>query len=102
MSVVKTKREPIDLSKILARHANCWVVLSADEQRVVTHGKHPKVALTRAYARGEDGPILMWAPKEHRASIVGSFYREVVVQSHLRLTAKPKSCRGAHGVIYLL
>ena len=64
------KPNPINLSHVLAHYANCWVALSADEQRVVAYGTHPKVALTKAYARGEGDPILMWAPKEHRAYIV--------------------------------
>ena len=62
--------KPIDLDKRIASYANCWVTLSADERRVIAHGKHPKVALTKAYARGESDPILMWAPTEHRAYIV--------------------------------
>jgi len=70
MSGAKTTRELIDLSKLLARHVNCWVALSADERHVVAHGKYPKIAFTNAYAIGEDDPILMWAPKEPRASIV--------------------------------
>lgn len=49
MSGAKTTRESIDLNKLLTRHANCWVALSADERRVVAHGKHPQVALTKAY-----------------------------------------------------
>ena len=39
MSVAKTTREPIDLSDILTTYVNCWVALSADERRVVAHGK---------------------------------------------------------------
>ena len=70
MSGAKTSHEPINLSNILTHYANCWVALSADERRVVARGKHPKVALARAYATGEDDPILMWVPKEHRAYIV--------------------------------
>ena len=70
MSIANTKLEPIDLSNVLTHYANCWVALSADEQRVITHGKHPTVALTKAYATGEDDPILMWAHKERRAYIV--------------------------------
>ena len=62
--------EPVDLSKILAKYANCWVALSADERRVVASAKHPQQALTRAKAKGERDPILMWAPKEHSAYIV--------------------------------
>ena len=62
--------EPIDLSKILAKHANCWVALSADERRVVAAAKSPQEALKRAHAKGERDPILMWAPKEHSAYIV--------------------------------
>ena len=70
MSVAETTREPIDLSNLLTNYVNCWVALSADEQRVVAHGKHPKVVLTKAYATGEVDPILMWAPKERCAYIV--------------------------------
>ena len=62
--------EPIDLSKILAKYANCWIALSADERRVVASGKHPQQALAQAKAKGERDPILMWAPKEHSAYIV--------------------------------
>ena len=61
-----TKPNPINLSNVLASDANCWVALSADERRVIAHGRHPKAALTKAYATGEDDPILMWAPKEQR------------------------------------
>ena len=70
MSAAKTTREPIDLSNVLTHYANCWVALSADERRVVAHGKHPKVTLAKAYATGEGDPILMWAPKGRGASIL--------------------------------
>ncbi len=62
--------EPVDLSHILAKYANCWVALSADERRVMASAKHPQQALKQAQAKGEDDPILMWAPKEHSAYIV--------------------------------
>ena len=62
--------EPIDLSKILAKHANCWIALSSDERRVVASAKHPQEALKKAHAKGELDPILMWAPKEHSAYII--------------------------------
>ncbi|MBI4355730.1 MAG: hypothetical protein HY597_04715 [Candidatus Omnitrophica bacterium] len=61
---------PIDLSKLLVKHTNCWVALSADERRVVASAKHPRQALKKAQARGERDPILMWAPREHSAYIV--------------------------------
>lgn len=67
---MKTTLEPIDLSKLLARHANCWVALSADERHVIATAKHPQQALKKAHAKGERDPILVWAPKEHRAYIV--------------------------------
>lgn len=60
----------VDLSRVTKRYANCWVALSADERHVVASGKHPKEALTKAKARGESDPILMWAPKEHSAYVV--------------------------------
>ncbi len=63
-------RELIDLSKVLARYANCWVALSADERRVVATAKHPHEALKKAQAKGERDPILMWAPKERSAYVV--------------------------------
>ena len=62
--------EAIDLTKILAKYANCWIALSADERRVVASGKHPQQALKKAKAKGERDPIMMWAPKEHSAYIV--------------------------------
>ena len=62
--------ETIDLSKILAKYANCWVALSSDERHVMASAKHPKQALKKAQAKGERDPILMWAPKEHSAYIV--------------------------------
>ena len=62
--------EAVDLSKVLAKHANCWVALSADERHVVASAKHPHQALKKAHAKGERDPILMWAPKEHSAYIV--------------------------------
>ena len=65
-----TTLEPIDLSKILAKHANCWVALSADERHVVAAAKSLQEALKKAKAKGERDPILMWAPKEHSAYIV--------------------------------
>ena len=70
MSVARRRLEPINLSNVLTNYANCWVALSADERRVIAHGKHPTVALTKAYTTGEANPILMWAPKERRAYIV--------------------------------
>ncbi len=63
-------KETIDLSKVLARYANCWVALSADEKHVLASAKHPTQALHKAQAKGEHDPILMWAPKEHSAYIV--------------------------------
>lgn len=60
----------IDLSRLLAKHANRWVALSRDERRVVASGKTPHEALTLAHAKGEADPILMWAPKEHSAYIL--------------------------------
>ena len=65
-----TPLEPVDLSKVLAKHVNCWVALSADERHVVASAKHPQEALKKAKAKGERDPILMWAPKEHSAYIV--------------------------------
>ena len=65
-----TTREPVDLSKVLAKYINCWVALSADERHVVASAKHPQQALKKAKAKGERDPILMWAPKEHSAYIV--------------------------------
>ena len=65
-----TTHEPIDLSKVLGKHANCWVALSADERHVIATAKHPQQALKKAHAKGERDPILMWAPKEHSAYIV--------------------------------
>ena len=70
MSGAKTIREPIDLSKVLVKYANCWVALSADERRVLAAAKSPQEALKKAHAKGERDPILMWAPTKHRAYIV--------------------------------
>lgn len=60
----------VDLSKLLARYANCWVALSADERRVLATAKHPQQALKKSHQEGESDPILMWAPKTHDAYIV--------------------------------
>ena len=65
-----TALEPIDMSNVLTHCANCWVALSADEQRVVASAQYPQQALKKAKAKGERDPILMWAPQEHRAYIV--------------------------------
>ena len=62
MSVAKTTLEPIDLSKLLARHANCWVALSADERRVIAHGKDPKVALIQSQKLTQLGRLLNFLP----------------------------------------
>ncbi len=60
----------VDLSKVVAKHANRWVALSRDERRVIASGKTPGEALDLAHARGETDPILMWAPKEPSAYIL--------------------------------
>ncbi len=70
MTMSTATLEPIDLSKVLGKHANCWVALSADERHVIATAKHPQQALKKAHAKGERDPILMWAPKEHSAYIV--------------------------------
>ena len=59
---------PMDLSKVLAKSADGWVALSAEERRVIASAAHPQQALNKA--KGERDPILMWAPKEHSAYIV--------------------------------
>lgn len=65
-----TSRKSVDLRKVLARYANCWIALSSDEQHVVATAKHPKQAASKAHAKGENDPVLMWAPKEHNAYVV--------------------------------
>ena len=65
-----SSRKTADLRKVLSRYANCWIALSSDERCVVATAKHPKQAASKAHAKGEKDPILMWAPKEHSAYIV--------------------------------
>ena len=41
----------------------CWLALSGDESRIVTHGLTPQEAEEKARANGEEDPVLMWVPE---------------------------------------
>ncbi len=54
-----------DISNVLEKAPReCWLALSHDETRVVGRGENIKEALSDAKEKGEDEPILIWAPKE--------------------------------------
>lgn len=60
----------IDLSRILSKYSNEWVVLSNDEKRVIGHGKDIKTAIERANKMGEKDPIVTRVPKSYGTYIL--------------------------------
>ena len=52
----------IDLTELLEPYLNQWVALSSDQTRVAGSGDTPASAIEDAIRKGENHPILMFAP----------------------------------------
>jgi len=59
------------LSELLkSAPTNCWLALNRDQTLVVASSEDPQRAVQEALAKGEQDPILVWAPKAWAPSVL--------------------------------
>lgn len=59
-----------DLAEILEKAPReCWLALDRAETKVVGRGENIREAVAEAKEKGEDDPVLIWAPKEWIAGV---------------------------------
>lgn len=53
-----------DLSDILQKAPrDCWIALDHEERKILGRGENMEEAVREAKDKGEDDPVLIWAPK---------------------------------------